>query len=74
MRKKTNKKLKINTTVNFNIDDLDKGKAMIRDIHIDNDKSIVYKIEVIEGSFASIHRNECNELWVNDFEVEELYV
>ena len=68
------RKLPINTKVSFNIaQDLDVGKAFIREIYIDpDDKHLHYKLEVIEGSNADLHRNSDGELWVNDFEVKPI--
>ena len=66
------RKLPINTKIKFNLaQDLDVGIAIIRDTYIDpDDKHLHYRLEVIEGSFATMHRNPDNyELWVNDFEV-----
>ena len=66
------KQLPINTKVKFNIaQDLDVGVGIIREIVKDPDDShLLYRIEVIEGSKADMHRNSNKELWVNDFEVK----
>lgn len=60
--------MKNGTIVNFNIDDLDKGEAVIRAKTVE-DNHVLYRIEVISGSFGNMHRNEKHELWVNDYEV-----
>ena len=66
------RKLPLNTKVSFNIaQDLDIGVGIIREIYKDpDDKLLHYKLEVIEGSNADMHRNSKGELWVNDFEVK----
>lgn len=68
------RKLPINTKVSFNLgQDLDIGKAIIREIDNDQeDGHLYYRLEVIEGSQADLHRNEKGELWVNDFEVKPI--
>ena len=65
------KQLPINTKVKFNIaQDLDVGVGIIREIVKDpDDNHLLYRLDVIEGSKADIHRNSDGELWVNDFEV-----
>ena len=66
------RKLPLNTKVSFNIaQDLDIGVGIIREIYKDpDDKHFHYKLEVVEGSNANMHRNNEGELWVNDFEVK----
>ena len=66
------RKLPLGTKVKFNIaQDLDVGIVIIKEINIDSDDGhLHYRLEVIEGSFATMHRNPDNyELWVNDFEI-----
>ena len=66
------KQLPINTKVKFNIgNNLDVGVGIIREIVKDpDDNHLLYRLDVIEGSKADIHRNSDKELWVNDFEVK----
>ena len=66
------RKLPLGTKVSFNLaQDLDIGVGIIREIYIDPDDShIHYRLEIIEGSNADIHRDSKGELWVNDFEVK----
>ena len=68
------RKLPIGTKVEFDIGQgLDTGKAFITNIHKDDeDGHLYYKLNVIEGSQADLHRNEEGELWVNDFEVRAI--
>ena len=64
------KQLSLDIKVLFNIGHgLDTGKAYIREAYSDTDNYYVYKLEVMEGSFSMLHRNEKGELWVNDFEI-----
>jgi len=72
LRRKENqkKRLSLNIMVLFNIGQgLDTGKAYISDSYLDPDDFCVYRLEVIEGSFSMLHRNEKGELCVNDFEI-----
>ncbi len=64
--------LPIGTRIEFNIaQGLDVGIAIIKEADIDpDDNHLHYKLEVIEGSQADMHRNDKGELWVNDFEVK----
>lgn len=68
--------LPIGQTTKFNIaQGLDVGTAKIIAVDIEGegkDKQLYYKLEVIEGSQANMHRNEQGELWVNDFEVKAI--
>ena len=68
------RKLPVNTKVKFNLgQDLDVGKAIIREIDKDpDDGHLYYRLDVIEGSSADLHRNSDGELWVNDFEVRSI--
>lgn len=64
----------IGTKVVFDIaQGLDIGKAVITDIDEDKeDGHWLYKLDVIEGSRADMHRDKNGELWVNDFEVRPI--
>ena len=66
------RRLPIGTKVKFNIaQGLDVGIAIIKEADIDpDDNHLHYRLEVIEGSQADMHRNSDGELWVNDFEVK----
>jgi hypothetical protein len=66
------KQMPIGTKVIFNIaQGLDTGKALITDIHKDQeDGHLYYQLDVIEGSKSDLHRNGKGELWVNDFEIQ----
>ena len=68
------RKLPLNTKVKFNIaQGLDIGIAIIKEHYIDpDDNHLHYRLEVIEGSQADMHRNSDGELWVNDFEVRPI--
>ena len=68
-------KLKVGTKVKFNIaQGLDIGIAIIKQAErdVDDSNSFHYKLEVIEGSKAIVHRDFNGDLWVNDFEVEKI--
>jgi hypothetical protein len=69
------KPLKIGTKVKFDIaQGLDIGKAVIIGKDKDTDDGHYnYQLDVYEGSLSNIHRNKKGELWVNDFEVEEIF-
>ncbi len=73
-KNKMRRKLPLNTKVKFNLaQDLDTGKAIIREIDNDQeDGHLLYKLEVVEGSQADLHRNDKGELWLNDFEVKPI--
>jgi hypothetical protein len=68
------RKLPVGTRVKFNLaQGLDVGVARIIDVDIEGEgknKERYYKLEVLEGSNAEIHRNDKGELWVNDWEVK----
>jgi hypothetical protein len=68
------KQLPIGTKVKFDIGQgLDTGKALITDVHKDQeDGHFYYKLDVIEGSNSDLHRDEKGELWVNSFEVKAI--
>ena len=71
------KELKIGTRVKFNIaNELDTGKAIIIAKEQDpDDGHWCYKLDVYEGSHCDIHRvkgKPDGDLWINDFEVEEI--
>jgi len=65
--------LEQNTLVYFNLaDGMDVGTARIQavDVEIEDGASLVYyKLDVLSGSLATMHRNKDGELWVNAFEV-----
>jgi len=63
-----------NTRVRFNIcQGLDCGTATIKDVRVDKeDGHLCYRLDDIVGSNCDIHRNNKNELWVNDFEIENI--
>jgi hypothetical protein len=51
---------------------LDVGIATIAgfDVEIDDDGAqIYYRLDVLKGSRADLHRNKDGELWVNEFEI-----
>ena len=68
------RRLPIGTKVVFNLaQGLDIGKAVITGIDDDKDDGhLYYKLDVIDGSQADLHRNKNGELWVNDFEVKPI--
>lgn len=70
------KRLPIGCKVEFNLaQGLDVGTARIVAVDVEGkgkDNRTYYKLEVVEGSSADMHRNKNGELWVNDFEVEPI--
>lgn len=65
--------LSVGSLVNFNISEgRDVGTATITGVRTEHEdgKTIRYfRLEVEVGSLASLHRDEIDELWVNESEV-----
>ncbi len=68
------RRLPVGSKVAFDIaQGLDTGKAVIVGREQDEDDGHwLYKLDVIEGSKADLHRDKNGELWVNDFEVRPI--
>ena len=67
--------LTVGSLVNFNISEgMDVGTAKITDVdtEIEDGQAVrCFRLEVVSGSLASLHRDDNDELWVNESEIKE---